>query len=353
MTRTSIALLLLAATLWAEERMTLTFLDGKKKSVVLVSADDKGLKAKRGDKNLEIAWRDLQPASAFKAREALTPYAEGAARRELAEFAVKLKLYPEALKELEVAFALGAYDQTGFEKREAEIKALEVDFLCKRIDVLLKTGQDPATCLDAIKRLKTRYPEHGNNATYEPHIEKLVEQLAKQAQKKKDAEAQKLESKELAALRKSLGKLIQRKTKAMEKAEGLMKESLPAIEKRQVSRVKKKLVEPAGAEKYFKRARKYMRAMAKVDKQFRIVSKAELQKEYEAIEGKLVVCYLRVARILLKERNYKGAVKYVRKVLFYDPINEEALDMVETIKKNRISFKLSDITNARPRVTGG
>ena len=59
-----------------------------------------------------------------------------------------------------------------------------------------------------------------------------------------------------------------------------------------------------------------------------------------------------VQRALLQQKNYKGAVKYVRNILFYDPINEEALDMVETIKKNRISFKASDITNAKPRVTG-
>ena len=55
----------------------------------------------------------------------------------------------------------------------------------------------------------------------------------------------------------------------------------------------------------------------------------------------------------MKERNYKGSVKYVRKILLYDPIQEEALEMVEVIRKNRINFKLSDITNARPRVSSG
>ena len=153
MTRAAITILLLATVLRAEERMTLTLLDGKKKSVVLVSADEKGLKAKQGDKELHIAWTELQPASAFKARKAVTPYDRGTARKDLAEFALKLLLYPEALEELEIAFALGAYNQAGFEKREGEIKALEVDFLCRRIDHLLKTGRSPDVCLDAIKRL--------------------------------------------------------------------------------------------------------------------------------------------------------------------------------------------------------
>ena len=71
------------------------------------------------------------------------------------------------------------------------------------------------------------------------------------------------------------------------------------------------------------------------------------------IEKLLIDCYVQVARILMKERAYKSAVEYVRKILLYDPIHEEALEMVDEIRKNRISFRMSEITNARPRVTGG
>ena len=90
----------------------------------------------------------------------------------------------------------------------------------------------------------------------------------------------------------------------------------------------------------------------KADRKFKVVTEQALQKEYDAIADELVNCYLGVARILLTQRNYKGTIPYVRKVLYYDPINEEALEMVETIRKNRITFKTSDITNARPRVSG-
>ena len=100
-------------------------------------------------------------------------------------------------------------------------------------------------------------------------------------------------------------------------------------------------------------ARKRLRNIARLDQHGLIVSREEIQSEYAAIEKLLIDCYLKVARILLQERNYKGAVEYVRKILLYDPIHEEALEMVEEIRKNRITFKLSDITNARPRVTGG
>jgi tetratricopeptide (TPR) repeat protein len=144
-----------------------------------------------------------------------------------------------------------------------------------------------------------------------------------------------------------------RKLEALATAAQLREESKPAIEQRVVSRVKRKLVEPMGAERYLKEARKRLRNIAKLDPQGLVVARADIQKEYTAIEADLIDCYLQVARTLMKERAYKGAIEYIRKILLYDPIHEEALDMVEEIRKNRITFKISDITNARPRVTGG
>ena len=353
MIRNALLIALLAALASAEERMTLHYAGGKQRSVTILAADKEGLDCLYGKNELRVAYTELTAESAFSARKALTPYDDGPARLELAEFGVKLELFPEALEELEIALALGGLDETAFEKREAAIQALEVRFLGARIDALLRSQQKPEVCLAAIKRLKQRYPEHPNNKTYAPQIDALVKRIASEMQAKQDAKTAKQESRELAALRKKVERLLSRQRAALKKADALMAESPPAIEKRQVARVKRLLVEPYGAEKYFKRARKRMRAMVKLDRQFRIVDKKSLKQEYESIEKKLVECYLRVARILLRERNYKGTVKYLRDILFYDPINEEALDMVETIKKNRIRFKASDITNARPRVTGG
>ena len=60
-----------------------------------------------------------------------------------------------------------------------------------------------------------------------------------------------------------------------------------------------------------------------------------------------------VLKAYMRDRNWKRATQYVQKILYYDPINEEALDLKEEIDANRITRKLSDITNARPRITGG
>ncbi|MHC4549213.1 MAG: hypothetical protein ACYTEZ_10590 [Planctomycetota bacterium] len=344
---------LLLAVAAAEERLTLTLADGKQKSVTLKSFDDDGLTVTQGPRELRFAWAELRAESAYAARKALTPYDDGAARLALAEFAAARKLHPQALEQLEIALALGGIDEAAFETRFEEIVTEEVAHLSRNIDTLLKAQADPALSLAAIKKLKDRYPEHEANRQYEPHIRALVEQLAAKAEAKQDAQQKVVHDAALERLQQRLDKEVRRKVAALAKAAQLREEAKPAIALRQVSRVKKRLVEPRGAERYLKQALKHLRNMARIDPQARIVAKKQLQQEYGEIEKKLIDCYLQVARILLRERNYKGALKYVRKILLYDPIHEEALEMAEEIRKNRINFKLSDLTNARPRVTGG
>jgi len=353
MTRIVTILLLAAATAAAGKTLTLKLADGKTKTASVVSFDEEGVTISQGDKEARLAWGELAPASAYEARLALTPYDDGTARLDLSGFARGLQLYPEALEQLEHALALGALDEAEFEKREAALEREEIDFLSKRIDALLKTEAEPETCLAAIKRLKERYPDHERTAEYAPHIARLVEILAQRAEEENAAKEKAEDDAETAELRKLLGGLEKEKTEALARAAELRKEGAEAVEKAQVSRVRKRLDEPRGAVRYYKEARKILREMARADKQFRIIDKEDLRKQDDALEKEIVECYLQIARTLLKQRNYKGAKDYVIKILHIDPINEEALDMVKEIQRNRISFKASDITNARPRVTSG
>jgi len=346
-------LALLASLAAAGESYTLTFRDGKKKTVELESIAPEGLVATQGGREFTIAWDELEPESAFEARTALTPYDDGAAQLELSGFALGLRLFPDAIERLEIALALGGLDEAAYAKRAKAITEAEIAYLTGHIDTLLAANAEPKLVLRAIKRLKERYPDHAVNRKYEPHIEALVERLAQEAEAEQDAQAKAKQDKALARLSKDLAKLDRKKTAAIEKGDALRKEAATAMEKRQVSRVRKKLVLPRGAERYYKKARDYLRDMVRLDEHFAILDKAAVQKEYEALAAKLVECYLGVARIQLTQRNYKGAIPYVRKVLIYDPIHEEALEMVEEIRENRIAFKLSDITNTGPIVNGG
>jgi len=263
-----------------------------------------------------------------------------------------LKLYPEAMEQYEIALALGGLDEKSFEEKAQAIQTEEIEYLTGLIDRLLKSNAEPTVCLAAIKRLKERYSDHPRNDDYAPHIQKLVDILAKQKQDEKNAKLDVEESKELAALRKAIDKLRAKQAKAQGKAKTLRIEAEDAIKKRTISGIKKKLLAPRGAEKYYKEIRKLLREMVKVDRQFRIIEKKKIQTDDDATAAALVECYLPVARLLMRERNYKSAAKMVEKILFYDPIHEEALEMGREIRKKRIHFKASDITGIKgPIVT--
>jgi tetratricopeptide (TPR) repeat protein len=353
MARPFLLLCLLVASAAAAEPLTLVFTDGKKKTMTPLAYDAQGLKAAQGEKEEMIPWADLEPLSAYAACKALTPYDDGPAILELARVARRLKLFPEALEQLEIALALGGLDEAAFEKEQGEIAAEEVEHLTAVIDGLLETDAEPERCLAAIKRLKERYPAHEANAAYEPHVKELVAAVAAEQQAVQDAASKDVADKALVKLQEAVAKEQAKKEQALATAARLREEAGPAIELRQVSRARKKLVEPLGAEKHLKEARKRLRNIARLDPQGLVVKREDLQREYGDIEKLLVDGYLKVARILIGERNYKGAVEYVRKVLLYDPINEEALDMAEEIRKNRIHFKASEISNTKPRVKGG
>lgn len=343
-------LLSLVAPLAAGEAIRVEYRDGRAAEVRAASADGEGLLLEDGSR---IPWSELKPASSYAARSALTPSGDGAGRLALSEFALDLDLFPEAQRELEVALALKAIDEAEFEKRAKAVEEAELESFRILIDGLLETDDHPSETLRAIRSLKERHPDHPLTKGYEARIQELVDRLAQmEQQEKEDKEAQKKDQK-LDALRETLRKLEAKKAALLAKGDEAKKAGVEAAGKGQISRALRNLTEPQGAEKHYKAARAILRDMARADRAFQVVSKEAIQKEADAISRNLADCFLVCARTLMREKNYKGAAEFVRKVLLYDPVNEEALDMADEIRKNRIHLKLSDITNARPRVSGG
>ena len=350
----SIPFLLAAATFaHAGVKKKLFFRDGKSMVVTISAFDETSVTLGVGETERQVAWNALTPLSAYEARKALTPYDDGEARLDLTTFAAKLQLFPQAFEQLEIALALGALDETAFEKRSKEIEKKELAYLTVHIDSLLESGDNPAACLEAIKRLKERYPSHERTADYEKHVPMLVEALKEIAEEIQAAERAKTEGATMKDLRKKIAKLQKKKDKALARAAELKQEGIDAAAKGVISRVKKRLLAPRGSERYLKDARKHLRTISRLDRLHLVVPKAELVANDDKISKQLVECYMVVLKAYMRDRNWKRATQYVQKILYYDPINEEALDLKEEIDANRITRKLSDITNARPRITGG
>jgi len=345
--------LLLAPVAAAGDPLRLELADGTLLVARPVACDAEGVEVEKEGARRRLAWKELRPASAFLARKELTSYDDGAGRLALSAFAASLGLFPEAFAELEVALALGAVGEADFEARAAELEEAELLYLATAIERCVETEEDPEACLAAIRRLKERYPDSPLNAQHAPLVKRLVEQLEREAAQRREAADDEERKEQLDALARRIAALDAKKAAALTKAAERKAAGIAAAEKGQVSRARKSLVEPEGAERWYKEARNHLRQIARLDKGSRVTTREALLAEYDAIEKNLVECYLRVAKVYLGQRNYKTAAEYVKKILLYDPIHEEALEMVEEIRKNRISFKLSDVTNARPRVTGG
>ena len=352
--RAWILILALCGTVVAEESLELRFKDGKKVTATVSGGDAETVTLGKGKTERKVKWTELAPESAFRARKSLSAYDDGAAHLALAEFALSLHLYPQAQAELEVALALGALGEDAFEKRSKDLKEAEVDMLAARIESCLEKGEEPKITLDAIKQLKQRYPDHAVNKAYEPLIKKLVAKMEQSALQQQSSEREVADEAALAELKKKLAKLRKKTDKELRKADQLKAEGLEAASKSVVSRTRKRLVEERGsAVAHYKKARTYLRNMRRMDPQFTVLDREKLRKEYSRIEKDIVACYLATAELYLDQRNYKRAVLYTYKVLLYDPINERALEMKAEISRNRIHFRVSDISNAKPRVSGG
>ncbi|MGQ0613014.1 MAG: hypothetical protein ACT4PV_04635 [Planctomycetaceae bacterium] len=351
--RTIGGILLLSALAWAGEPLRLELVDGGILVARPVSCDAEGVEVEKEGTARRIAWKALRPASAFAARKALASFDDAPGRLALSAFAASLGLFPEAFAELEVALALGAIGESDFENRARELGESELLYIATAIDRCVETEEEPETCLAAIRRLRERYPESPLNAQYAPLVKRLVAELEKEAAERAGAAEESAAKAELDALSRRIAALDAKKSAALRKGDEKKDVGVAAAEKGQISRARKNLVEPDGAERYYKEARGYLREVAKLDKESRVTTRDALLAEYDVIERKLLECYFRVAKVYMSQRSYKTAAEYVRKILLYDPIHEEALEMADEIRKNRISLKLSDITNARPRVTGG
>ncbi len=79
----------------------------------------------------------------------------------------------------------------------------------------------------------------------------------------------------------------------------------------------------------------------------------EAQKKTEAVNQYLVLVYLNLANLHTVQRNFERGWNYVNLALQLDPTNKRALDLKQKITEQRIVRKASDMTNARPKVSGG
>ena len=343
-----LALLLLAPAALASDPqpVTLPLASGKTVEGVVESADAKEVVVRLGpDQVRRLPWHQLAPLGAYRARDALAPVADGQARLELALLAVDLGLYVEARREFEKALALGALRQKAFLQfvMKAEREAVESGV---RQALQAADSGDWEQALQLARDLKMHFGGAPNAASIDKLIAELVVRV-RDLQKAADKDAQELARVKIEAERNK--EIIRRRTKAVGQIEQGRKEAEQAALARDTGNVTRARKFAEAADKAFMGARRDLgrlrRIVPREDGAYREILALlnQLDRDHFALlHG--------TAWFFWEETVYSRADEYAARASYIDPVHPDLLELRDLLRMNRIRYRMSDVTNARPIV---
>ena len=195
-----------------ERRVELPLESGKSLEGVIKSATGREVVLELGPNRIRrVPWDQLAPLGVYRAKAALSPPADGEARKKLAELAADLGLYAEARLEYEKAHALGALKQKEFDHL---VKAAEMHAV--KAGVAMARHQAEAGNLEGALETATQLRMHFASAPNSQDINRLVDDLVKLVQRldKESAKDQAELEKALVDVNKNK-EILRRKTQAL------------------------------------------------------------------------------------------------------------------------------------------
>ena len=319
-------------------------LDGTSVKGAPVSADEKEAVLRVGAEARHLAWERVAPLGVFRVRAALAKADDGPARLALAELASELGLWAEARAEYERAFALKALDGRAYEKAVADAEGRAIASGVARAQHAADAG-DVAGALAIARGLKLDFAGARDARRVDELLQALDARIA-QRQAELDAFQREVDKALLEADRRK--EIVERRLKAKgqtalgdksaDEARALMPNGV-------VSRVRK-LVEEADAA--------YVLARKELGRLRRIVAKEGPDRDDTmALLGVLDKSQYKLlfdaAKFFWDARVYATAEEYAARASYIDPVDPKLLELRQEIREHRIRYRLSDLTNARPR----
>jgi tetratricopeptide (TPR) repeat protein len=328
----------------ADERpVELPLAAGKTLTGVVKSATGREVVLELGPNRLRrIPWDQLAPLGVYRVKAALSPAADGEARKKLAELAADLGLYAEARTEYEKALALGALTQKEFEQlvRAAEMHAVKAGVAIARH---LAEAGDLEGALAAATKLRIHFASAPNAG----EINRLVDDLVKLVQRL-DKEAVKDQA-ELAKALVDIGKnkeVLRRQTEAlgqMQKGRKASDEAAKAREKGNLTWARK---HAETAHENFQDARRNMGRLRRILPRDSNLRQEILGRLVELDKAQFALLY-ETAYFFWLERVFKRAETWAARASYIDPVDPDLMELREELVSSRIRYRLSDMTNAR------
>jgi hypothetical protein len=326
--------------------VTIPLASGKSIEGVVESADAKEVVIRLGPESVRrIPWAQLAPLGLYRVKAALAPAADGDARLALAELAVELGLHAEARIEFEKALALGAITQKAFQAVVAKAEQDAVETGVKRSLKLADDGEWEQA-LELARDLKMHFSGAPNAAA----IDKLIHELLQRVRNHKKAAEQaskELERVKVEALRNK--EILKRRTSAIGKIEVGRKEAEKAGAAREKGNVTRARKHAEAADKAFMTARRDLGRLR------RIVPRGEeayveILALLNTLDDEQFALLHATAWFFWEQTVYSRADEYAARASYIDPVHPDLLDLRDLLRTNRIRYRLSDMTNARPIV---
>ena len=321
---------------------------GKSLTGVVEEADAREVVLRLGPEQVRrIPWSSLAPTGYYRVKRALAPATDGAARLQLAELAVDLGLYVEAREEYEKALALGGIKKKAFDKAVAEAERDAVKNGIQYAERLADSG-DLEAAMEIARKLKL----HFATAPNAKDVNQLVAALVKRVQTlDKEAAKEQAELERVVVESKREKEILRRKTKALDLFQNALKQKPEWDKYRERGSLTRARRIADTMDRMFQEARLNLGRLRRI-----LPRGHEARKEVLAQLTKLDKAQfdlrLAMAEYEKSATAWKKAEHWAAKASYIDPVHPDLVELRDYLMTNRIRYRVSDVTNARGRVSG-
>jgi len=312
------------------------------------SLDEKGVTVVTKDGEAKYDWAALVPRCQYEVRSDHLGEKDADGHAGLADFCLDNRLFAEARSEANIAKALGYDDRKALAGFLATVNQAEADYTFAKVEQLI-AEQDFDKAREEIRRFLRQAPPSDFTDRARAMVADLIRrrdaQIIRNEEEKKLAV--KLEKKQ--KLTERIEKLTAEVKKYRDAATTAYAEGVRYHNLGNITRAKKGY---EACEHFLFRAHHTLSRIQRLVRRGATFDKASEEKS--AIRARLVEVYLGLARLHVSQRNYKRGMPFLLKVLFLDPVNEEALILRDKVNANWLRTSARRLTNTPGvRVTSG
>lgn len=317
---------------------------GKSLTGVVESLDAHEVVLRIGEDRRRIPWEQLTPLGVFRAHAAVAAADDGPARLALAELAADLGLWVEARREFEKALGLRAIDAATYARAVAAAEERAVSTLLAQAERAADAG-DTDAALAALRAVQLDFGDAVDPRRVAALLQTVAARVAARA---KEQQAAAEEDAKLAEESRRKREILVRMTKAKgdrtlgDRSADAARAEMPKGAVTRVRRAAEEADEGYGtARREYGRLRRLV-GRAGPDRDAWAAALDELDK----VQFKLL---LDAAKFFWDARVYATAEDFAMRASYIDPVDPTLLELRTQIRENRIRYRASDVTNARPR----